>query len=155
MVNVPLRVQAAVAGAVVVGGIFFLSDLQPADEGASAASGPSPSSSPAAATRSTADFCNDFVAMREVFGEMAVDEPPTGVGIRLREHAERFLEEGPSTEMPPEAEEGFRLLMTSMTTLPDDATMKDLEALDKVLALGDTSGAEAFNEFAGVNCFPP
>jgi hypothetical protein len=148
------RVQSTLVGLVVAGGILFWSDV-----------GGSDSSSVDTQTRSTgvkastnmtlADFCYDFVAMRKVFGELSSSVPPDGVGVRLRKHAQQMLDAGPPSEMPPAAQDGFRLLMTSMTTLPDDATQADLSALDEVLKLGDTSGAEAFNQYAAANCLPP
>jgi hypothetical protein len=66
-----------------------------------------------------------------------------------------MLDAGPPAEMPASAQDGFQLLMTSMTTLPEDATPADLSALEEVLELGDTREAQAFNEFTAANCLPP
>ena len=153
MLPVSPRVQSALFGLVVAGGILFWSDVGESDPSSRAPTPPS-SGATAGTGMTVADFCYQFVAMRKVFDEMSLSEPPDGLGLRLRQHAQQMLDAGPPTEMPADAQDGFRQLMTSMTTLPEDATMGDLSALDMVIRLGDTRGAEAFNQYAAANCLP-
>ena len=154
MLAVSPRVQSTLVGLVVAGGILFWSDVGEPDS-SSKATTPDSTGTSAAPGMTLADFCYDFVAMRKVFGELSSSVPPDGIGARLRQHAQQMLDAGPPEEMPVDVQDGFRLLMTSMTTLPEDATQVDLSALDEALKLGDTTGAAAFNQYAAANCLPP
>jgi len=141
-----------VAGLVVAGGVLFWGDLG-ADRGpvtsSSARTSPSPSLSPSV---SVEEFCDEFLKMRGLFTRMAEPVPARGLGTRLRERADAALASGPPSEMPTGAQAGFSLVMSAVSTLPDDAGLQDLETLDSILRLGDVSKADEFNVYVTDTC---
>jgi hypothetical protein len=114
----------------------------------------SASPSPSAAASGTDEFCE---ALNSLFEEFADGTQPTDrEAVRaLKRWADEIEGAGAPEEMPPDAREGYELIVETVAKIKDDATQAEIQQqMTQGFSKADRASSTAFGEWAQQTCPP-
>lgn len=104
---------------------------------------------------SVSDFCGTFEDFQTEAAELGADPDPAEIVTVLKRIAEGLEEIGTPEGIPDDARQGFELIITTIQNLPEDATEKDIQELDKDFTAEQEKQSDAFDEYLTDTCEEP
>ena len=101
---------------------------------------------------SVEDFCGVFLDMAKTAQEQGADASEADAVKLLKDLADKLDEVGTPEDMPEDASAGLQLLIDKIKDLPDDATSKDLEQVEKDFTDEDKANQEALQTYLAEKC---
>lgn len=101
---------------------------------------------------STDDFCGVFDDFYKVVGELGEDAEDSEVIKALKVTGEDLEEVGTPKDITDDARAGFELTVETIADLDEDATEKELEALEDEFTDEEQKQSDAFDEYLATTC---
>lgn len=104
---------------------------------------------------STDDFCKTFEEMQQETADLGEDAESTDIVKALKDLGKKMEDVGTPDDISEDARKGFETFVDAIKGLPDDATEKQLDEVDKDFSDAEEKQFEAFQEYVGKTCTGP
>jgi hypothetical protein len=111
----------------------------------------SPTSASATAASATEKFCEAYNSLGEEF-EAGAQPKQKQVVQALKRWADELEQTGPPENMPPEARDGYELIVETVQKIEDDATQADVQKLTQAFSKAERVSSNEFGQWVQKTC---
>lgn len=98
------------------------------------------------------DFCQTFEDMQKEMSAVDEDAESSELVKTLKKLGSTMEDVGTPEDIPEDARKGFELFVGTIKDLPDDATEKELDEVDKDFSDAENKQFEEFQTYVGKTC---